>query len=163
MTTASVDFTQDDFNSVRARKRQHIILTYGREINHKSNDDIPRVIHGPNTNRNEDHKEPIDWNQKIDNKISAMMKEFEQHQEKKINDLENKFQTKLEHMMQKVMNDFKDSMTKVMNSMTAQLERIQTSNLQQFSQMMQPTLTTNHLLTDKKEQYSTSSYMVNII
>ena len=90
------------------------------------------------------------------------MKEFEQHQEKKINDLENKFQTKLEHMMQKVMTDFKDSMTKFINSMTAQLERIQTSNLQQFSQMMQPTLTTNHLLTDKKEQDSTSSYMVNI-
>ena len=76
--------------------------------------------------------------------------------------MENKFQTKLEHMMQKVMNDFKDSMTKVMNSMTAQLERIQTSNLHQFSQTMQPTLTTNHLLTDKKEQDSTSSYMVNI-
>ena len=78
------------------------------------------------------------------------MKEFEQHQEKKLNDLENKFQTKLEHMMQKVMNDFKDSMTKVMNSMTTQLKRIQSINLQQFPQMMQPTLTTNNLSTDKK-------------
>ena len=76
--------------------------------------------------------------------------------------METKFQTKLEHMMQKVMNDFKDSMTKVMNSMTAQLERIQSSNLQQFSQMMQPTLPTNNLSTDKKVNDSHSSYMVNI-
>ena len=28
LTSASVDFTQDNFNSVRARKRQHIIPTY---------------------------------------------------------------------------------------------------------------------------------------
>ena len=82
LTTASVDFTQDNYNYVRARKRQHIIPTYGRELNNKSDDDIPQVIHGPNIHCKEEPMESIDWNKKIDNKISAMMTEFEQHQEK---------------------------------------------------------------------------------
>ena len=41
LTDTSVDFTQDNYNLVRARKRQNIIPTYGREDNKKINYDIP--------------------------------------------------------------------------------------------------------------------------
>ena len=62
LTSTSVDFSQDSYNSVRARKRQHIIPTYGRENNSLPDDDIPRVINGPKQTKNKATDVPNDWN-----------------------------------------------------------------------------------------------------
>lgn len=104
-----------------------------------------------------------DWDTKIDTKITAMMKDFETKQAKKLKDLENTFQSKIEHMMVKVMKDFKDSITKVMSSMTAQLERIQTSNLEKISQMIRFPTANSILVMELKPNEVNPSYMVNII
>ena len=162
LTSTSVDFSQDSYNSVRARKRQHIIPTYGRENNSLPDDDIPRVINGPKQTKNKATDVPNDWNKQFENKITAMMKDFERTQAQKINELELKFQQKIEHMMERVMNDFKDSMTKVMANMTAQLERVQTSNLTKITNLMKYPTTQHKLATDKPVDDSNSSYMVNI-
>ena len=51
LTKDSVDFTKEALNIVPSRKRQHIIPTYAREEQPKSDSNIPRVINVPAAKR----------------------------------------------------------------------------------------------------------------
>ena len=161
LTTASVDFTQDNYNSVRPRKRHQIIPTYGRENTSVPENGTSQVNYEQTKTKTAVSNTPTDWNAQLESKLTNMMKAFESTQEQKIKDLEMQFQQKIEKMMEKVMHEFSASMVQAMESMTSQLESVQNSMLKKITQLMQYT-PTKHLDMDSKVEASNFLRQTNI-